>query len=53
MTVSELRNIYTDFLIVQTDKASATACSDLIDNTISHDSFSRLLSRSDFNAQFL
>ena len=53
MTVSELRDIYTDFLIVQTDKASATACSDLLDNTISHDRFSRLLSRSDFNSQFL
>jgi len=53
MTVSELRDIYTDFLIVQTDKASATACSDLLDNTISHDKFSRLLSRSDFNSQFL
>ena len=53
MTVSELRDIYTDFLIVQTDKASATACSDLLDNTISHDRFIRLLSRSDFNSQFL
>lgn len=39
MTGSELRDIYTDFLIVQTDKASATAYSDLLDNAISHDSF--------------
>ena len=53
MTISELRDIYTDFLIVQTNQASATSCSDLIDNTIKHDRFTRLLSRSNFDSQLL
>ena len=53
MIDSELRDIYTDFLIVQNDKASATACSELLDNTITHDRFTRLLSKSEFNSQYL
>ena len=39
MNCAKLLDIYTDYLIVQNSQATATGCSELLDNKIKHDSF--------------
>lgn len=53
MKSEELRDLYTDYLIVQNQHATSTGCSDLVDNLISHDSFTRLLSKTNYDSKYL
>ena len=39
----ELVDLYTDYLIVVNGQATATGLSDVLDNKISHDKFTRML----------
>ena len=49
----ELVDLYTDYLIVVNGQATATGLSDVLDNKISHDKFTRMLSRGEFNSKYL
>ena len=53
MEINKLRDHYTDYLIIQNDHATATGCSDLLSNIISHDSFTRMLSHNECASQYL
>ena len=53
MKVSHTLDLYTDYLIVQNSHATATGCSDLIDNKVAHDTFTRALSIDDYDSEFL
>ena len=53
MESKELIDLYTDYLIVQNHQATATGCSDLVNNLISHDSITRLLSKGTYDSQYL
>ena len=46
-------DIYSDYLLVSTRKATATGLSELVDNAISHDQISRFLSGEDLNGKSL
>lgn len=46
-------DLYTDYLISSFGQTSATGLSKLLDNIIHHDSFTRLLSNSDFDSKSL
>ena len=46
-------DIYTDYLLSSSGQTSATGLSRLLDGTISHDSVSRFLARSDFTSKSL
>jgi Transposase DDE domain len=46
-------DLYTDYLISSFGQTSATGLSNLLDNVVSHDSFTRLLSNSDFDSKYL
>lgn len=46
-------DLYTDYLISSFGQTSATGLSNLLDNVIQHDSFTRLLSNSDFDSKYL
>jgi len=51
---SELSDFYTDYLITSTSYTTATGLSSLLDGKISHDKFTRLLSRGEaFNSKTL
>jgi len=49
----ELVDLYTDYLIVVNGQATATGLSDVLDNEISHDKFTRMLSNGEFNSKYL
>ena len=49
----ELVDLYTDYLIVVNGEATATGLSDVVDNEISHDKFTRMLSSGEFNSRYL
>lgn len=51
--MEELLDLYTDYLISSFGQTSATGLSNLVDNSIKHDSITRLLSNSDFNGKTL
>ncbi len=51
--MEKLLDIYTDYLLCSTGQTSATRLSALLDNTVSHDSVTRLLSGSDFSSKVL
>ena len=51
--MEKLFDLYTDYLISSFGQTSATGFSRLVDNTIKHDSISRLLSNSDFDSKSL
>ena len=51
--MEELLDLYTDYLISSFGQTSATGLSNLVDNSIKHDSFTRLLSKSDFDGRTL
>lgn len=46
-------DLYTDYLISSFGQTSATGLSNLLDNAIKHDSFTRMLSDSDFDSKYL
>ena len=49
----QMLDIYTDYLISQNDKATATGLSALLDNEISHDKVTRFLHSGDFGSKEL
>lgn len=49
----DLLDIYSDFLIAQSQYATATALSSLLEGSISHDRFTRFLNKSTFSAKDL
>jgi len=49
----ELVALYTDYLIVLNGQATATGLSDVLDRGISHDKFTKMLSRGEFNSKYL
>ena len=51
--MEKLFDLYTDYLISSFGQTSATGLSNLVDNTIKHDSITRLLSNSDFDSKTL
>ena len=51
--MENLLDLYTDYLISSFGQTSATGLSNLVDNSIKHDSITRLLSNSDFNGKTL
>ncbi len=46
-------DLYTDYLMTTTGKATCTGLSSVLDNLYSHDAFSRLLYQSDLDSKFL
>lgn len=53
MKLKEISDLYIDFLLCQTSQASSTMCSDMLDNAIKHDSFSRMLKVGDYTSRFV
>lgn len=51
--MEDLLDLYTDYLIASFGQTSATGLSNLLDNSITHDSFTRLLSKSEFDGRTL
>lgn len=51
--MEDLFDLYTDYLISSFGQTSATGLSNLVDNTIKHDSITRLLSNSSFDSKTL
>lgn len=49
----DLLDIYSDFLIAQSQYATATSLSNLLEGSISHDRFTRFLNKNAFNAKDL
>lgn len=48
--MTELLDLYTDYLQVAFGQASATGLSELLDNAVSHDKFTRLLANNEFSS---
>lgn len=46
-------DLYIDFLLCQTSQASSTMCSDMLDNAVKHDSFSRMLKVGDYASRYI
>jgi len=53
MKIKELAELYTDYLLCQLSQASSTMCAEMLDNTIKHDSFSRMLQVGDYSSQYV
>lgn len=53
MKIAQVNDIYIDYLITQNGQSTATACSELIDNDIKHDAFTRMLSVKDYDSKFV
>ena len=53
MTIEELLDIYTDYLISQQHHATATGLSLLLDGQISHDKITRFLNNNQFSSKEL
>ena len=53
MNVNNLTDLYTDFLLVSPCQTTATGLSALLDNSVSHDKITRLLSSSAISSQTL
>ena len=51
--MEKLLDIYTDYLLCSTSQTSSTRLSALLDNAVSHDGITRLLSGSDFSSKVL
>jgi hypothetical protein len=51
--MKNLFDLYTDYLISSFGQTSATGLSNLVDNSIKHDSITRLLSHSSFDSRSL
>ncbi len=53
MAVNNLKELYMDYLISSTQLATCTGLSRVLDGVISHDKFTRLLSKGNFNSRSL
>ena len=53
MNIDNLTDIYTDYLIIFTGQTSATGLSNMMDNAITHDKITRLLSSGCLNSKWL
>jgi len=53
MNLKESSDLYIDFLLCQTSQASSTMCSDMLDNIVKHDSFSRMLKVGDYGSRYI
>src|ERR1700722_7915044 len=53
MNTTDLIDLYTDFLLVSSYQATATGLSALLDNKISHDKITRLLSSTSISSEAL
>ena len=53
MIVNNLKDLYMDYLISSTQLATCTGLSRVLDGAISHDKFTRLLSKGNFNSKTL
>jgi hypothetical protein len=53
MKLAQVNDIYTDYLITQTGQSTATGCSELLDNTVKHDAFTRMLSGGEYDSKFI
>lgn len=53
MKLKESSDLYIDFLLCQTSQASSTMCSDMLDNAVKHDSFSRMLKVGDYASRYI
>ena len=51
MESQELRDLYTDYLIVQNHYATVTGCTELVNDLVSHDSFTRMLSKYEYEVR--
>jgi hypothetical protein len=51
--IKDLLDIYSDFLIVQSQYATATSLSNLLEGTISRDRFTRFLNKNAFSSKDL
>lgn len=53
MKISQVNDIYIDYLITQNCQSTATGCSELLDNDVKHDAFTRMLSGEDYDSKFV
>ncbi|MBK2105436.1 IS701 family transposase [Francisella philomiragia] len=53
MNLQDSSNLYTEFLLCQTSQASATMCSNMLDNVVKHDSFSRMLKLGNYGSTYI
>lgn len=53
MRMTQANDIYIDYLITQNAQSTATGCAELLDNQVKHDSFTRMLQKGDYDAQFI
>jgi deoxyhypusine synthase len=53
MDVYKLENIYSDYLLSATGQVTSTGLSSVVNNAISHDSFTHLLSSGQISSQSL
>lgn len=51
--MEKLLDLYTDYLLSSFGQTSATGLSNMLDNVIKHDHFTRLLSESKFDSKYL
>ena len=51
--IKELSDLYTDYLLCQLSQASSTMCSEMLNNTIKHDSFSRMLQVGNYSSPYV
>ncbi|WP_150467147.1 hypothetical protein [Francisella sp. SYW-9] len=53
MNLQDSSNLYTEFLLCPTSQASATMCSNMLDNVVKHDSFSRMLKLDNYGSAYI
>lgn len=53
MKISDVNDIYIDYLITQNGHATSTGCSELLDNEVKHDAFTRMLSKGNYDSKFI
>lgn len=51
MKIARVNDIYVDYLITQHGQSTATGCSELIDNNVKHDAFTRMLSIQEYDSK--
>lgn len=53
MRMTQVSDIYIDYLLTQNAQATATGCAELLDNEVKHDSFTRMLLRAEYDSKFV
>ena len=53
MKIARVNDIYVDYLITQHGQSTATGCSELIENDVKHDAFTRMLSIQEYDSKFV